>query len=106
MVSFSFDPSNLASLTAQQKAELAALKNRPDSEIDYTDIPELGESFWANAIRPAQENKKQITLRVDADVLDYYKHMGKRYQTQINAVLRAYMDATKSKNDSLTHVSK
>jgi len=58
MVSFSYDPSNFASLTAQQKAELAALKNKPDSAIDYTDIPELGEDFWANAIRPGQENKK------------------------------------------------
>ena len=58
MVKFSFDPSNLTELTAQQKAELAALKNIPDSAIDYTDIPELDEDFWANSRRPAQENKK------------------------------------------------
>ena len=57
-VSVSSDLISLASLTAQQKAELAALKNKPDSAIDYTDIPEFGEDFWVNAIRLGQENKK------------------------------------------------
>jgi uncharacterized protein (DUF4415 family) len=40
-----------------------------------------------------QENKQQVTLRVDADVLEFFKKTGKRYQSRINAVLREYMKA-------------
>ena len=39
--------------------------------------------------------KKQITLRIDAEVLEFFKHTGKRYQSRMNAVLRAYVDAHK-----------
>jgi len=39
--------------------------------------------------------KKQITLRIDADVIDFFQHTGRRYQTRINAVLRSYVDAAR-----------
>ena len=39
------------------------------------------------------ENKQLVTLRLDADVLAYFRKHGRRYQTQMNAVLRAYMEA-------------
>ena len=42
------DPAKLPSLTKKQKADLAALSARPDSEIDFSDIPELTENFWKN----------------------------------------------------------
>jgi len=41
------------------------------------------------------KNKQQISLRVDADVLDFFKKTGKRYQTRMNAVLRHYVEAAK-----------
>ena len=44
-------PAKLPSLTRKQKADLAALSARPDSEIDFSDIPELTENFWKNAVR-------------------------------------------------------
>ena len=71
--------------------ELAAL---PDSEIDYSDIPELGPEFWANArvVRP-RDPKEQLTIRFDADIVEWFKAKGKGYQTHMNAVLRAYVDA-------------
>jgi uncharacterized protein (DUF4415 family) len=42
---------------------------------------------------PAAKNKAQVTLRIDNDVLEWFKSRGRGYQTQINALLRAYMEA-------------
>ena len=65
-----------------------------DEDIDLSDIPELGPDFFANAILwPGP--KKQITLRIDPDVLTFFRKHGRGYQTTINAVLRKYMDARK-----------
>lgn len=61
-----------------------------DSEIDFSESPELGPDFFKRAIRwPGK--KKQITLRLDPDVLVFFRRHGKGYQTAINAVLRHYM---------------
>jgi len=68
----------------------------PDEEIDYTDNPKLGEDFFAEAVCwPG--HKQQITLRLDPDVLAFFKAQGKGYQTAINAVLRKYMEAQKQR---------
>ncbi|WP_421398312.1 BrnA antitoxin family protein [Agrobacterium fabrum] len=67
--------------------ELAAL---PDEKIDYSDIPELDENFWANAKLLEPEGTQQITLRVKKSVIDAYKSTGKGYQTRMNAVLESY----------------
>jgi uncharacterized protein (DUF4415 family) len=65
-----------------------------DSDIDFSDSPELGPDFFKNAIIwPGP--KKQITLRVDPDVLTFFRKHGRGYQTTINAVLRKYMEAQK-----------
>lgn len=71
-------------------AELAALS---DEEIDCTDIPELDDNFFRNARLVAPVRKKQITMRLDEDILDWFKASGKGYQTRMNAVLRAYVGA-------------
>jgi uncharacterized protein (DUF4415 family) len=75
-------------------SELAGL---PDDTIDYSDIPELDEEFWQHAelVRPAA--KDRITLRLDQDVLDYFRRGGQGYQTRINAVLRAYIQMQEGK---------
>ena len=67
------------------------LANLPDQEIDYSDIPELDETFWQNAELSVPDNKERITLRVDRDILEYFRRGGQGYQTRINAVLRAYV---------------
>jgi uncharacterized protein (DUF4415 family) len=66
---------------------------RPDSEIDLSDIPEVTEEQWQHAIRGRfyRPVKKQITARVDADVLAWLKRQGKGYQSRINAILRREM---------------
>jgi len=52
----------------------------------------LPDAVWTKAAE-IPSAKRQVTLRIDADVLDYFKHTGKRYQTRINAVLRTYVEA-------------
>jgi uncharacterized protein (DUF4415 family) len=70
-----------------------------DSEIDLSESPELTPEMFARAVvrrglRPV-ERKAQLTLRVDHDVLEWFRKRGRGYQTQINALLRAYMEAHK-----------
>jgi uncharacterized protein (DUF4415 family) len=71
----------------------------PDSKINYSDVPELDAGFFRHAIRwPGK--KQQITLRLDPDVLAFFRRHGKRYQTTINAVLRSYMETQKGRTAS------
>lgn len=79
---------------AGQPCELKKLKEMPDSEIDFSDLPELTEKFWQNAVpnpfyRPV---KKQVTLRIDADILAWLRQQGQAgYQSRLNALLRRVM---------------
>ena len=63
-----------------------------DEDIDFSDIARLGHDFFANAI-VWPGTKEQITLRLDPDVLKFFRKQGRGYQTTINAVLRKYMEA-------------
>jgi uncharacterized protein (DUF4415 family) len=80
-------------LTKKQKAELAVLAARPDSEIDFSDIPPLTEEFWKNAARGKFYTpiKTSTTVRIDSDVLAWLPAQGKGYQSRINAILRRKM---------------
>ena len=71
---------------------LKEIQNIPDSDIDTSDIPELGERFWQNAQVVKPIPKTAISIRLDNDVLDWFKTQGKGYQTLINAVLRSYFN--------------
>jgi len=66
-----------------------------DENIDYSDIPKLNEDFWANAVIEYPEKKKPVTLRLDSDVLEWFKSTGKGYQTRINAILRSFYEGHK-----------
>jgi uncharacterized protein (DUF4415 family) len=80
-------------MTAARKRRLEKLAQLPDSEIDFSDIPPLDEKFWKNAVRNPfyRPVKKQVTLRVDADILAWLRKQGKGYQSRANALLRAAM---------------
>ena len=67
--------------------ELAAM---PDDDIDYSDIPELTEKFWTNAVLVQPDKTQSVTLRVKTSVLEAFKASGKGYQTRMNAVLESY----------------
>ena len=78
------------------KAELARVDAIKDEDIDYSDNPEWTEEMFQRAewIMPAP--KESITMRLDGDIVDWFKARGRGYQTRINAVLRAYIGANKS----------
>ncbi|HKI00227.1 MAG TPA: BrnA antitoxin family protein [Candidatus Sulfotelmatobacter sp.] len=80
-------------LTARQRKEIAVIAAMPDSEIDFSDIPRLPESFWKNAVRNPfyRPVKRQVTVRLDADVIAWLRRQGKGYQTRLNCLLRAAM---------------
>ena len=80
-------------MTAQRKRHLTKLATRPEGTIDYSDIPELTDKFWRNALRNPfyRPLKKQLTLRLDADVIHWLRKKGKGYQTRANALLREAM---------------
>ncbi len=62
-----------------------------DKDIDYSDNPKLDARFFVEAA-PWPGRKRQITLRLDPDVLLFFRREGKGYQTMINGVLRRYME--------------
>ena len=94
-VKLTLDPNTLPALTHKERAELEAVVAMPDERIDYTDAPYLPDAAWVK-VAELPDVKQQITLRLDADVLDFFRHTGRRYQTRINAVLRSYVDAHKA----------
>jgi uncharacterized protein (DUF4415 family) len=78
----------------QSKTDWTRIDARRDEDIDFSDIPKQGADFFKNAIIwPGP--KKQITLRVDPDILTFFRKHGRGYQTTMNAVLRKYMEAQK-----------
>jgi uncharacterized protein (DUF4415 family) len=93
LVKRTVDLANLPSLTKRQKADLANLSARPDSEIDFSDISPLTENFWRNAVRGKyyKPTKTSTTVRIDSDVLAWLRAQGKGYQSRINAILRRKM---------------
>jgi uncharacterized protein (DUF4415 family) len=68
-----------------------------DKDIDLTDCPEITPEMFARAVvrrgLPTPPTKSQLTLRIDSDVVAWFRARGRGYQTQINALLRAYMEA-------------
>jgi uncharacterized protein (DUF4415 family) len=66
-----------------------------DEEIDTSEIPPLRDNFFQQARIRWPQKKQQITLRLDPDVLDFFKKQGKGYQSMINEILRKYVDAQK-----------
>jgi len=92
-VYYRLDPSNPPTMS---DAEMKALRELRDEDIDYSDIPPQPSTGWRRVsdLVPA-ENKQQITLRLDSDVIEFFRGTGRRYQSRINAALRDYMNAQK-----------
>lgn len=75
------------------KSDLKRLDAMGEEDIDYADIPELDAGFFQKARVAVPPGKKQLTIRLDADVLSWLKGQGRGYQSRINAILRAYYEA-------------
>lgn len=71
-------------------SDLKKIDSLTDSQIDYSDIPALDDSFFTRKSIKLPHKKDIITLRIDHDVLDFFKHQGKGYQTLMNEVLKIY----------------
>ena len=70
-----------------------------DQDIDFSDSREIPPEMFARAmvrrgLKPVR-HKEQLTLRIDSDVVEWFKRKGQGYQTKINALLRAYVEAHK-----------
>lgn len=78
------------------KNRLNKIRKISDSDLDYSDIPELSKEFWdsAKVVDPAK--KVPISLRLDEDVVRWFKKTGKGYQSRINAVLSSYVNTKTS----------
>jgi uncharacterized protein (DUF4415 family) len=80
---------------SQGRAQLAKLRRMTEAEIARTSPPELRnlpKDFWVDAVPVLPGGKVPISLRVDADVLEFFRESGPRYQSRMNAVLRSYME--------------
>lgn len=74
------------------KSDLARVDRVRDEDIDFSEIPELADEVFAQPLVPWPPKKQTITIRVDADVLGWFKRQGSGYQTRMNQVLRRYVD--------------
>lgn len=104
-VKIKLDLSTPHTLSDEAKARFDAIK---DEDIDYSDIPDMGDADWSKAMSwdgfmaTANMPKFSVTIRYDADIIEWFKantgkdgKRGKGYQTAMNAVLRSYVDAQK-----------
>jgi len=91
IIKHTLNPKKPPRLTKKEKARYDAIK---DEDIDYSDIPELGDEFFRDAKLASEfkKSKSRVTMRLDNDVLDWLKGQGKGYQTRANLILRAAME--------------
>ncbi|MEK6801854.1 MAG: BrnA antitoxin family protein [Nitrospirota bacterium] len=76
----------------RSRSNWAKIDRLQDGEIDTSDIPEQGSAFFKRAVLRLPEPKTAVTIRLDRQVLEWFKAKGPGYQTRINALLRAYME--------------
>jgi uncharacterized protein (DUF4415 family) len=84
-------------ISSKSLSDWARVDALEDEDIDFSDCPEIPPEMFAKAVvrrglKPAPK-KVQLTLRIDSDVVEWFKGQGQGYQSRINALLRAYMDA-------------
>lgn len=80
------------------KADFSRMDRMTEDQIMRTSPPELADlpdDFWKTAVLVAPEPKVPISLRVDRDVLQWFREEGPRYQSRMNAVLRSYMEQSR-----------
>lgn len=83
----------------KSRTDWARIDAMKDKDIDLSDTAEISPEMFARAVvrkglKPVPR-KEQLTLRIDSDVVEWFRKQGQGYQTRINALLRAYMEAHK-----------
>ena len=79
------------------KSDLPRIDAMSDAAIDYSEVPATDAEFWDAAEVNLPSVKKQVTLRIDPEIVEFFKASGQGYQTRINAVLRSYVKAHQGK---------
>ena len=80
---------------ATSKKRLNKISSLKDSEISYDEIAELDDKFWKKAKLVHPKPKQAISIRIDSEILEFFKKKGKGYQSLMNAVLKSYVDSFK-----------
>jgi len=83
----------MSKVTEKQSKEIRRLAKMADEDIDTSELPEVDDFSDAVRGRFYRPMKRQITLRLDADLLAWFRSQGGKYQSRINAALREYMDS-------------
>jgi uncharacterized protein (DUF4415 family) len=85
------------SMKKESRTNWKRIDDMEDIDIDTSDIAPLDKDFFENATLRLPDNKRPITIRIDADVLEWFQSQGRGYQTRMNAILRLYMEAQAKK---------
>lgn len=78
----------------ESKTDWKRIQAQKDEDIDLSESPELSADFFEDAV-PWPAHKRQITLRLDEEVVEFFKSQGRGYQTAINNVLQRYVETHK-----------
>ena len=87
-------------ITRRSATDWKRIQRMKDSDINLSEVPEVTPEMFARSVvrrglKEIKPRKVQLTVRVDRDVLQWYRSRGRGYQTQINALLRAFMEASR-----------
>jgi len=77
----------------KSKTDWKRLNSMTDKDLDTSDIPPIDPNIFKRMVVRMPQNKELVSLRIDPDVLGWFRSQGSRYQTRINAVLRSYVEA-------------
>ena len=90
----------MSKLTKEQRQEIAAIAAKKDEDIDLSDMPEVVDWSGAEVGRFYRPPKRPVTMRLDADVIEWLKSYGPGYQTKANLLLRHAMKSTLGRTGS------
>lgn len=93
-------------MSPRQKAELTALVKRPDSAIDTRDIPEVTNWDEAEIGKFYRPRKQIVTIRLDADILAWFKARSRKYQTALNQALRDHVTKGARRSNARSSIAK
>jgi len=79
--------------SSRSRTNKAMLHRKDDKNINYEDSPATTKEFWKDAKVFMPQHKVHISLRLDEDIINYFKEEGKGYQSKINAILKSYINA-------------
>ena len=84
-------------MSTSSKTNYKRINKLSDKDIDYSDIPETDEKFWSDAEVLFPTKKTHVSIRLDDDIISWFKQFGRGYQTKINSVLKSYITSIQKK---------